>query len=192
VLCTPHQSVKDSVVFKAAGSGGYAELLPHLKDDEIAFAACGMEMVSTLKARRHTWQTWVEGCHAPPARLAPQNGQQKHFFLTYAGPNVSAIKKGKLSLQKSGAFLQLGHLGRGTAARSRAHLCMDLRCPLVVLRSLPRRSHLQLVQRCRCGAVHHGPRGRQAGGDLRQALQAALERGDRVVKCGAGVATEGL
>ena len=75
VLCALDPAVKDAVVPRGTGEGGFSEMAAALRDDEIAFGVCA----------------------------CTSGGQRKHFFLTWAGPAVSAIKKGRVSMQKGGA-----------------------------------------------------------------------------------------
>lgn len=61
---------------KAHGDGGLAEMRQHLTDDIIAFGAFPFN----------------------------SSGQRKFGFLSWVGPSVSALKKGKVSLQKAGVY----------------------------------------------------------------------------------------
>jgi hypothetical protein len=70
--------VKDRVVVRERGVGGYDALASHFRDDDIAFGVCSF----TLGA----------------------GGQAKYFFVTWVGPDVGALKKGRVSLQKGAVY----------------------------------------------------------------------------------------
>jgi hypothetical protein len=38
-----------------------------------------------------------------------QDGKPKYFFLTWVGPSVSVLAKGRVSMQKSGVYNLLGY-----------------------------------------------------------------------------------
>ena len=77
LMLTPHAVRKAEVTLAATGEGGYSEAHAALleRPGDIAFVICAFAAA----------------------------GQRKAFFLTWVGPSVSPLKRGKVSLQKNGA-----------------------------------------------------------------------------------------
>jgi hypothetical protein len=69
-------AVRDAVVLRDVGVGGFLAALPTLPEDEVTFVAAPF---------------FVEG-------------RERSFFFTYVGAGVPAMRKGKVSVQKSAVF----------------------------------------------------------------------------------------